>query len=373
MPRLSAALALSTVAAALLAAVLPRPAGLVESAYAQSLYPSLQAVITTASNAVPVALFDAGLAIAAGLVLWWWGRAALAVWRRRAWRAAVVALWRTVVLAAVAYLWFLAVWGLNYTRVPIDVRLALPVAAASGGEVLALLDTAVAESNRLAVAAHASRAALAAALRSDAEQRAPAAADGADDAVARALAAVDATHGRPRPTVPGRPKPTLLATYFRMAGVDGLTAPLALETLLNPDLTVFERPFTLAHEWAHLSGHASEADASFVAWLVTQTPDADPVTRYSGWLFLVSETSWQVPASERLRALAGLADLPRRDLADIARRMASRVDVVERVGWRVYDSYLRSQGVDDGVRSYSRAVSLIVRARREHEPATMPQ
>ena len=49
--------------------------------------------------------------------------------------------------------------------------------------------------------------------------------------------------------------------------------------------------------------------------------------------------------------------------------MTARVDLVEKVGWRVYDSYLRSQGVDDGVRSYSRVVELIVRARR---PGAVP-
>ena len=32
-----------------------------------------------------------------------------------------------------------------------------------------------------------------------------------------------------------------------------------------PDLLPFERPFVLAHEWAHLAGHADEAEASAVA------------------------------------------------------------------------------------------------------------
>jgi hypothetical protein len=172
--------------------------------------------------------------------------------------------------------------------------------------------------------------------------------------------------------VPGRVKPTLLAAYFRMAGVDGLTAPLALETLLNPDLVDVERPFTLAHEWAHLAGHAPEADANFVAWQVTSPPEADPVTRYSGWLFLLSEAAQQVPAAARREALAALAAGPRDDLAAIARRQAARVAVVERVGWRVYDSYLRSQGVAEGVASYSRVIELIVRARRGRT-APVPQ
>jgi hypothetical protein len=158
-----------------------------------------------------------------------------------------------------------------------------------------------------------------------------------------------------------------------MAGVDGLTAPLALETLLNPDLTAPERPFVLAHEWAHLSGYAAEADANFIAWLVTQEPGTSPSTAYSGWLFLVSEAARQVPAGRRRAALGALASGPRQDLDDIATRMASRVDLVERVGWRVYDSYLRSQGVDEGVRSYSRVVELIVRARRASARPPVPQ
>lgn len=347
------------IALAGVAAVAPRPAPLVESLYAQSRYPSLQAFVTAASNAVPFALFDVFIVVGVGSMLWWWAGAISAVWRRGAWRAVGVAVRRTAVLAAVVYLWFLLVWGLNYGRLPIDVRLGLPAGAPDEREVIALLERAVAESNREAAPAHAAQGAT----------------HHVEGAVARGIAAVDAQHGRSRATVPGRPKPTLLATYFRMAGVDGLTAPFALETLLNPDLTPFERPFTLAHEWAHLSGHAAEADANFVAWLVTQTPDADPVTRYSGWLFLVSETSRQVPATERTRALAALGETPRRDLAAIARRMAARVDVVERVGWRVYDSYLKSQGVDDGLRSYSQAVSLVVRSRRApSSPAgPMPQ
>ena len=75
--------------------------------------------------------------------------------------------------------------------------------------------------------------------------------------------------------------------------------------------------------------------------------------RYSGWLFLLGETAAQVPRDERRERLNRLDAGPRRDLDDIARRASQRVDLVERVGWRVYDGYLRSQGVRDGVRKYS--------------------
>ena len=46
-----------------------------------------------------------------------------------------------------------------------------------------------------------------------------------------------------------------------------MTDPFLLETLLAPDLLDVERPFVIAHEWAHLAGYADESEANFVAWL----------------------------------------------------------------------------------------------------------
>ena len=58
------------------------------------------------------------------------------------------------------------------------------------------------------------------------------------------------------------------------------------------------------------------------------------------------------------RRWPGSAPGRREDLAAIERRAAARVEVVQRVGWRVYDGYLRSQGVAEGLASYSRVVEL---------------
>ena len=347
---------------ALVVAVAPRPADLVERFYAARLYPALQSAVTTASNAVPIAVFDVVLVAAILGALWVWGRAVWMARRDRGLRPLASAARVTATAVAVGYLWFVAIWGLNYARPSLDARLGLPAAPASADEIAGLLTRAVDEVNALYRAAHATHDEPYVAERD----------------IARALHAVEARQGRPRATVPGRAKPTLLAPYFRMAGVDGLTAPAALETLLNPDLTEAERPFALAHEWAHLAGYAPEADANFVAWLATMEERAWPQTRYSGWLFLVMETAAQVPRDTRRAALDRLGEGPRRDLAAIAERARQRVDLVQRVGWRVYDQYLRSQGVREGVVSYSRVVDLIARASRsvpwpQAAPAPVPQ
>lgn len=342
MPRYRLAARAVLVGLAGIAAVAPRPAGLVERVYSHGFYPDLQAALTSVSNVLPIAAFDLVILAAGGWILWRWSRAVMA-WRRREWRPTGTALVTTITVASGLYLWFVLAWGLNYARPPLDVRLALPPLAATADDVDALLDEAVTAVNRQHTAAHA-------ALADD------------ERVVADALDRVEARDGRPRPIVPGRAKPTVLAPYFRMAGVDGLTAPFALETLLNPDLTPMERPFVLAHEWAHLAGHADEADANFAAWrALAEAPS--PRLQYSAWLFLVSETAGQASAVRRRAALARLDDGPRADLAAIAARAGDRIDVVQRVGWGVYDRYLRAQGVGDGVRSYSRVVQLVLRAR----------
>ncbi len=334
--------------AALVVALAPRPPALVERYYAAGIYPAVQALATTASNAAPFSVFDVVLVAAALGAIWLWVRALSRARHARSRQPLARALRITVTAIAAGYLWFVGIWGLNYARPSLEVRLGLPEAPAPSDDVRALLQQAVSETNRLYPSARVGTASY----------------DVAAPDIARALHAVEASHGRSRPTVPGHPKRSLLAPYFRMAGVDGLTAPALLETLLNPDLTEAERPFVLAHEWAHLAGYAPEADANFVAWLVTTADDAAPPSHYSGWLFLVMETAAQVQGEPRRAALGRLTPGPRRDLEAIAARARLRVDVVQRVGWRLYDGYLKSQGVREGIVSYSRVVDLVVRASR---------
>lgn len=323
------------------------PASFAESIYASGAYPWIQRALTGASNVVPFALFDIVCIVLVAVVARIWWRAVQTRRQTRSWHPIVAGVARTLLVAGLAVVWFQLAWGLNYARPPVDVRMALPSGAPSADEVAALLTRAVAGANADHAAAHA--------------EGFPGR-YGVPAALVGALHAVERLDGRTHPTAPGRPKATLLGPYFRMAGVDGLTAPALLETLLNPDLTGPERPFVLAHEWAHLSGYAPEADANFAAFRAVMRGGA--AARYSGWLFLLSEAARQVPREPRREALAALASGPRDDLAAIERRAAAQVDIVQRLGWRVYDGYLRSQGVAEGVRSYSRVTELLVRFER---------
>src|SRR5262249_38835403 len=104
---------------------------------------------------------------------------------------------------------------------------------------------------------------------------------------------------RGSPIVAGRPKPTLLGWYFHETSIAGMTNPFLLETLLAPDLLEVERPFVIAHEWAHLAGYADESEANFIAFLACRRADA--AARYSAALAIIG---YAKPSRDTREALA---------------------------------------------------------------------
>ena len=114
---------------------------------------------------------------------------------------------------------------------------------------------------------------------------------------------------------PGRPKASFIGRTFPLSGVDGMINPFGLEVILNPEVLPFERPYVLAHEWAHLAGHAPESEASFVAFLACfqGSPDA----QYSGWLDLLLHVARALPPPARRDTLEAIGKGPRADLRAI--------------------------------------------------------
>jgi Protein of unknown function (DUF3810) len=343
LPRAVLALQGSAVALAAGLLFLPLPAAAIERYYADGAYLSIQSALTSWSNLTAFSLFDVLALMFAGAIIIAWARTIRTSWRRRSLRLVVRAAMTTLTAASVGYLWFALVWGLNYARTPLEDAIGYDGSRISASALQRLAERAATEVNRTHAAAHATG------FPEVGDTPAP---------LVRSLHAVERRLGRPAPTIPGRPKRTLLIVFFRAAGVDGMHAPFLLETLLNRDLTPAERPAVLAHEWAHLAGYAPEDDASFVGLLAALR--ADSASQYSAWLALFEDTVSQLPAPDRQRLVAQLQPGPQADRQAIRDRLATRVDLVARASWQTYDHYLKSQGVREGVRSYSRVVQLIL-------------
>jgi len=316
------------VVAAAAAAVLPIPPGLVERWYSTGVYPRLQHVLTPISNLVPFALFDV-------LCLWAIAAVAILTYRRvraRGWRGLAGAAALCAVAASIGYLAFLALWGLNYRRVPLVDKLAFDPARITSAAAHDLGDVNTSELNRLYAASHPGALSLASLAASF-------------DAAIGAL-------GHAAPIVHGRPKQTLLGGYFHQVSVAGMTDPFFLETLVAPDLLDVERPFVIAHEWAHLAGYADESEANFVAWLTCRHGDA--MAQYSAALLMLGYATPRRPLREVL-------DIgPRVDLFAIQSRYAHTNAALRFAAREGYDKYLKANRVEKGVESYDAVLQLIL-------------
>ena len=335
----------SVVAAAFVAAILPLPEAAVERLYSTGAYAALQARLTPLSNRAPFALLD--VLIVSTAVVWIGLTARDFTNLRSRLRVAVRAAWRTIVWSAGAYLAFLMLWGFNYRRVRLVDALSFDAARVTPDAVVQAATIAVDRVNALYDPGRADGWPASASI---------------DPTLAGALNRALADIGRADRVVPARPKTTILDGYFRRAGVDGMTDPFFLETLVASDLLPFERPFVVAHEWGHLAGIADEGEANFVGWLACVR--ASPAAQYSGWLFLYGELVRAVPDRGRPLVAARLAAGPRADLRAIRERFLRHVNPrVSAAGWRVYDSYLKANRVEAGAASYAEVVRLVVGAR----------
>ncbi len=246
------ALQLALIAGVLALALAPLPPAWVERVYARGAYPAVQPRLTGLSNRVPIALFDVCvLGILAGVGLLWMLGLRRAPRGRRA-RAVGGLLLDTLTVTALVYVWFLAAWGLNYQREPLRSRLDFDDRRITAEALHRLALLATERLNQLHGRA--------------AEGGWPPAGD-APAALERAFAAAERDLAMSWRIAPARPKRTLFDWYLRRVSVDGLTDPFFLETLTNQTLLPFERPFVVAHEWAHLAGYANESEANFLGWL----------------------------------------------------------------------------------------------------------
>lgn len=312
------------------AALAPLPADFVERWYSEGIYRWIQPRMTSLSNLTAVALFDVMCLSAIAVV-------AVATYRviHVSGRPGAVRLLRNLLQAgAVAYLAFLATWGLNYRRVPLAEKLSFDTARVTPEAAGELATRTIVSLNRLYASSHA---------------RATSLTD-----LATAFHDAERALGSSARIVPGRPKTTvLLGGYFHYASIAGMTNPFLLETLIAPDLIDVERPFVIAHEWGHLAGYADESEANYVAWLACQR--GDDRAQYSAWLALLGDLRDVIPKSA-----PRLDPGPRGDLLALRYRYSRTSPMLRAAARESYDKYLKANRVESGIESYDLVVRLIL-------------
>ena len=331
------------VAFAVVMAVIPLPRALVETVYSQRAYPIVRQLVIGFSSLTGLVLFDLLLTGVLVALLGWWTLRLIRASRGGRLRALVSLAGQTVVFAAVLYLMFLGIWGLNYRRESLGERLGYTESRVTEPVLETLTAAAIANLNQLY----------------DSTQ------GGSwpqlDELPVRLGTAFERVQQRlgVSPVVSGLvPKRSLLTPYFRRAGIDGMVDPFFLQILVNETVLPFERPFVTAHEWAHVAGFAHEAEANFVAWLTCL--EGDEAMRYSAWSFFVPRLLAALPETSQQRLGAALGPGPRSDFAAVRARLSRTIPIVRRNARRINDRYLKANRVASGVASYGEVLQLAV-------------
>jgi hypothetical protein len=276
--------------------------------------------------------------------------------RSSAWARVARALLAIAGWAGALVFFFYVLWGFNYNRVGVEKQLHLEVMPLD----LAALK---AEAEGTARALVETRASIPEATKAALD-------DGLlprsiENAIRPSLSKVLEEGGFPvsgrarvRPLWPG-------GLLMRMSS-SGFYLPYCGEGYIAGNLTAPEEPFVTAHEMVHVYGIADEGAANFLGYLACES-SGDPIIRYSGllsyWNYVFAELAG-ASRDEAVRIAGRLPEGVKADIRAVRENWDKYRGPLRATAQAVYERYLKSQGVKEGMRSYDRFVSLVVAWKR---------
>lgn len=148
----------------------------------------------------------------------------------------------------------------------------------------------------------------------------------------------------------------------------GVYIPFAIEGHIDPGLHPLTWPATMAHEMAHGYGFTDEGTCNFIGYLVCINSD-DTYMKYSGWLMYFRYLYSNARRADRDKFklfMSGISDEVYNDLLEIDKYANRYPDIMPKVRDAVYDSYLKTHGVKEGLMSYSRMILLVNAWNQKH-------
>lgn len=316
------------------------PASVVTSVYSRGFFPLWQALMVTLTGWCPVSLTGVLFVVVPLWILVAFVRSRRAKrplrWGRIGWR------WLRGLF--LVWVWFLVSWGLGYRQLPIEERLGLDRVSLADRD----LDEFTSRITQILQEFPAQ------------EERDV---DRAYDSVRRSMQSLIEDVEGYRPALPARPK-LLPAGLLTTSGSTGVVSPFLIESHVDAALAETDRIAVGAHEFAHLCGQNGEAGADLLGIIAGLQSD-DPYARYAVALRLFASLYPDL-GSLRWQIEAGLLPAEvRRDLGLRAKKEREhRNEALSSARSKVYDGYLKSQGVEAGIADYRRSTMLVLRAWR---------
>lgn len=162
--------------------------------------------------------------------------------------------------------------------------------------------------------------------------------------------------------VPGRPKYVLMSEAMSYAGITGIFIPFTYEANINASAPDSSLPFTMAHELAHAAGVGPEKEANFAAFLACRE-STDPRFQYSGYLAAFIYAYNALVREDQAAAAELWYKLDPQIVADLLHRSQywkKYEGQVNAVATKVNNTYLMAMNQAEGVKSYGMVVDLLL-------------
>ncbi|MEO1262643.1 MAG: DUF3810 domain-containing protein [Bacteroidota bacterium] len=141
----------------------------------------------------------------------------------------------------------------------------------------------------------------------------------------------------------------------------GVYIPFTGEGHVDAGLHHLQLPFVMAHEMSHAYGIGGEGDCNFLAYLAC-LQSTDPYLRYVGHLYFFRYVAPDFRAyrpEEYKEIWSGIPEAIKNDLRAIRKQMDKYPDILPAVRDAAYNTYLKAQGIDDGIKNYDRVTMLV--------------
>lgn len=307
--------------------------------YATRLYPGISAVLSALASPFPFPLEElTGVALLTMMIV----TAVRSIRRRDRWHRIV---FRELTIVAWIFVWFYLGWGLNYNRSSLSQRLETPLARYDEARFRTFLDDYVRNLNANYTPDFQCPESLEAEVKAFYAGRRP-------------------ECGLSSPRSWQHPKRALATWLFSKVGVTGSMGPFFSESLLNGDMPASEYPFTYAHEFSHLMGVSSEAEANFWAFRFCADSE-DEAIRYSGYFTMLGNVLANaralLSADEYRVLLDSIMPEVKDDYNARAEFWSSKYSrVLGKIQDVMYNAYLKGNRISSGTKNYNEVVALLL-------------
>jgi len=325
----------------------------VEEYYSRGIYPTLSSVLRTLFSWIPFSFGQWLFYLMIAYIIWQVFRLTKKLIRSQKARLAVLGkgLMSFFAYFSIIYLIFNVLWGLNYSREPLQQSLDLTVLEPDQARLEALCRHLINTCNELREN-----------TMKDVEHRNNMSSNTSLFAKAEMSYASASLHYELFKYSSPSIKAVAVPQIMSFAGIGGIYFPFTGEANINTHPPRFKLPFTICHEMAHQLGFASETEANFIAYLVCRS-SPDTFFQYSGNL---AAMRYSMSALYRIDSMA-YRELSKSYSEDIQADLKENREYWQRfrspfedISHSINDLFLKANGQEDGVKTYGKMVDLLL-------------